>query len=280
MLEAYVQDTVSLRVPETVRIELIGQLQVGVMARDVLNHIVHKLGPGACQFCVMELGGEGLGSISVEGLQTITGLAMFTGAISAIVEPDAARLRYAQARARIALEPVYSDPDAHYRAKHIIDLSSVTPAIVIPPSSAGVRDLSEYIGLEVQVGYLGSCASGRLEDLRIAARILEGRKLSPGFSLYIVPTSQHIMAAAASEGLLTTLAEAGAFISSPSCDYCYGRIGTMSAGQRAVSTGTLNVPGRMGSVDSSIYLCSAATVAASALTGKVTDPRQYLKESV
>ena len=276
MLQAYVQDTVSLRVPETVRIDFIGHLQDGVMARDVLNHLVKTLGPSACQFCVMELGGRGLANLSVEGLQTITGLAMFTGAISAIVAPDTARLDYALPLARKVLEPVYSDPDARYQAIHTIDLSAIEPVIVIPPSSAGTRDLAEYIGMEVQVGYLGSCASGRLEDLRIAARILRGRTLAPGFTLYVVPTSQHIMAEAAREGLLTTLVEAGAFVSSPSCDYCYGRIGTMNAGQRAVSTGTLNVRGRMGSTDAEIYLCSAAAVAAAAIEGKVADPRHYL----
>jgi 3-isopropylmalate/(R)-2-methylmalate dehydratase large subunit len=212
----------------------------------------------------------------VEGLQTITGLAMFTGAISAIVAPDAVRLDYARSRSRKVLEPVYSDTDARYRAVHTIDLGTIEPLIVIPPSSAGTRDLTDYLGLDVHVGYLGSCASGRLEDLRIAAQILKGRTLAPGFSLYVVPTSQQIMATAAKEGLLTTLVEAGAFISSPSCDYCYGRIGTMNAGQRAVSTGTLNVRGRMGSSDSEIYLCSAAAVAAAAIEGKVADPRHYL----
>jgi len=125
-------------------------------------------------------------------------------------------------------------------------------------------------------GYLGSCASGRLEDIRIAAQILKGRQVAPGFSLHVIPTSQDIMAKAASEGLITTLVEAGAFTSSPSCDYCFGRIATMSAGQRAVSTGTLNVAGRMGSPDSEIYLCNAAAVAAASIEGRVADPRKYL----
>jgi 3-isopropylmalate/(R)-2-methylmalate dehydratase large subunit len=128
----------------------------------------------------------------------------------------------------------------------------------------------------VHTGYLGSCASGRLEDLRIAAEVLRGRRIQPGFQLHVVPTSKAIMAAAAREGLIEVLVEAGAFISSPSCDYCFGRIATMSDGQRAVSTGTLNTPGRMGSVDSEIYICNAAVVAASALEGRIADPRPYL----
>ena len=121
-----------------------------------------------------------------------------------------------------------------------------------------------------------ACASGRLEDLRAAAEVLRGRQIKPGFQLHVVPTSQAIMAQAAREGLIATLVEAGAFISSPTCDYCYGRIATMADGQRAVSTGTLNTPGRMGSVDSEIYLCNAAVVAASAIEGRIADPRPYL----
>jgi 3-isopropylmalate/(R)-2-methylmalate dehydratase large subunit len=225
---------------------------------------------------VLELGGPGLASISIEGLQTVTGLAMFTGAISAIVNPNPATLAYAMPRARIRLDPVSSDSDAHYAAVHEVDLRAVEPTVVEPPSPANTRALADFIGLPVQAGYLGSCASGRLEDLRAAASILRGRRVAPGFSLNIVPTSQQIMVEAAREGLIATLVEAGAFVSSSSCDYCYGRIGTLTAGQRAVSTGTLNVPGRMGSADAQIYLCSAASVAAAAVEGRIADPRQYL----
>jgi len=147
---------------------------------------------------------------------------------------------------------------------------------VLPPNPANTRNLSDHVGLELNAGYLGSCASGRLEDLRIAARILKGRRVKDGFALHVIPTSQDIMAKAAAEGLITDLVEAGAFTSSPSCDYCFGRIAVMSPGQRAVSTGTLNVPGRMGSPDSEIYLCNAAVVAASAIEGRLADPRKYL----
>jgi len=276
LLEAFVRDTVSLQVPHSVRVNLTGRLQPGVMARDVFHHIVRTLGPSACRFKVMEVGGEGLEQISTEGLQTLTGLAMFTGAVTAIVNPDEKRLAYALPRARKRLDPVRSDPDATYAAVHDIDLSTLEPVVVVPPSPANTQDLSAHLGLPVQVGYLGSCASGRLEDLRAAARVLSGRQVAPGFQLHIIPTSQEIMAAAANEGLIGPLVAAGAFVSSPSCDYCFGRIGTMTEGQRAVSTGTLNVRGRMGSPDSEIYLCSAATLAASAIEGRLADPRKYL----
>lgn len=276
LLEAFVRERISIKVPHTTRINLTGRLRPGVMARDVFHHIVRVLGPSACRFQVMELGGSGLAGISTEGLQTITGLAMFTGAITAIVNPDETRLAWALPRARKQLDPVCSDPDADYAAVHEIDLSALEPIVVIPPSPANTRDLADFLGIEVHAGYLGSCASGRLEDMRAAAQILNGRQVKQGFQLHVIPTSQELMAAAAKEGLISTLVEAGAFVSSSSCDYCFGRIATMTAGQRAVSTGTLNVKGRMGSPDSEIYLCNAAAVAASAIEGRIADPRKYL----
>jgi 3-isopropylmalate/(R)-2-methylmalate dehydratase large subunit len=277
VLEAFAMDKVSIRVPQTTRVDLVGGLQPGVMARDVFHHIVRVLGPASCRFQVLEVGGPAVADMSNDALQTITGLAMFTGAVTAIVNPDAKRLAYALPRARLKLEPVYSDDDATYAARHTIDLSTLEPIIVIPPSPANTRDLKDYLNLEVQVGYLGSCASGRIEDLRAAANVLRGRKVASTFALNVVPTSQEIMVAAAKEGLIEVFAEAGAFVSSPSCDYCFGRIATMAPGQRAVSTGTLNVRGRMGSPDSEIYLCNAAVIAASAIEGRITDPRPYLQ---
>lgn len=276
ILEAFVREKISIRVPHTVRVNLKGKLSPGVMARDVFHHLVRVMGPASCRFQVLEIGGPGVDSLSTEGLQTITGLAMFTGAITAIVNPDETRLAYALPRARKKLDVVSSDPDADYAAVWDIDLDGLEPVVVIPPTPANTRNLSEFVGLEIHAGYLGSCASGRLEDMEIAARILKGRQVKPGFQLNVVPTSQEIMAAAARAGYVSTLAEAGAFVSSPSCDYCFGRIATMTANQRAVSTGTLNVRGRMGSPDSEIYLCNAAAVAAASIEGAIVDPRKYL----
>lgn len=276
VLEAFVRDHVAIRVPATVRVNLTGRLRPGVMARDVFHHLVRVLGPASCRQQVLELGGEGLDQLSFEGVQTIAGLAMFLGALTAIVNPNADRLAYALPRARKALDPVYSDADADYSAVHDIDLAALEPIVVVPPSPANTEDLSRHIGLRVDHGYLGSCASGRMEDLRAAADVLRGRKVADGFQLNIIPTSQEIYAEAAREGLLAIFAEAGAFVSSPSCDYCFGRMGAMIAGQRAVSTGTLNVRGRMGSTASEIYLCNAAVLAASAVEGALADPRRYL----
>lgn len=279
LLEAFVNETVSLRVPATVRVNLHGTLRNGVMARDVFHHIVRVMGPASCAFKVLELGGPVIDAMSIEGRQTICGQAMFVGATTAIVNPDQKAIDYARDRARIALDPVTSDPDAVYERVVEIDVSALEPIVVIPPSPARTRDLTDFIGLPIHAGYLGSCASGRMEDLRAAAQVLRGRQVAAGVSLHIVPTSQAIMSQAAAEGLIQVFSDAGAFVSSPSCDYCFGRIGTMTAGQRAVSTGTLNVPGRMGSPDSEIYICNAAVVAASAVAGSIADPRPLLAAS-
>lgn len=279
VLETFVSETMALTVPGTVKIVLTGTLQPGVMARDVFHHMVRVLGPSSCRFKVVELCGPVIEEMSIEGRQTICGQAMFLGATTMLIAPDEKTLAYAAGRSKIALDPVYPDADAVYDREVTIDVSDLTPIVVAPPSPANTRDLSEYAGLEVHTGYLGSCASGRLEDLRAAADVLRGRRIKPGFQLHVVPTSQAIMSQAAREGLISTLVDAGAFISSSSCDYCYGRIATMTDGQRAVSTGTLNTPGRMGSADSEIFICNAAVVAASALEGCIADPRPYLAEA-
>ena len=276
LLEAFVKEYIKFKVPQTTRVNLNGKLMPGVTARDVFHHIVRVLGPSACRFHVLEIGGDALEHISIEGRQSINCLAMFTGAITAIMNPDQTALDYANKRARIDLEPQFSDPDATYANVFDIDVGSLEPIVVIPPSPANTRDLSEYVGTEVQVGYLGSCASGRVEDLAMAADVLDGHKVKDGFQLHVVPTSNEIMEKAASDGILSRLIAAGAFISSPSCDYCFGRMGVMSEGQRAVSTGTLNVRGRMGSPDSEIFIVNAAAVAASAIEGRIADPRPYL----
>ena len=276
LLEAFARERVAIRVPATTRLEVTGKLAPGVMARDLFHHVVGRFGNRFCNFQTLEIGGPALEGLSDEAFQTITGLAMFTGALTAMIDlQPGPRLDRALAKARAPFEPAWSDPDAIYSARLSLDLSEVVPIVVAPPSPANTRWLADHIGLALDVGYIGSCASGRIEDLRAAAQVLEGRRIAPGFKLFIVPTSHAIMAQASREGLLATLLEAGAFVAGPTCDYCFGHQGAMAAGQRALTTGTLNVRGRMGSPDSEIWLASAASVAASALEGRLADPRRY-----
>ncbi len=174
ILEAFVRERISMKVPHTVRVNLRGALQKGVMARDVFHQLVRVMGPSSCRFQVLEIGGPAVSTLSTEGLQTITGLAMFTGAVTAIVNPEGERLQYALSRARKKLDPVTSDPDATYAAVHDIDLTDLEPVIVIPPTPSNTRNLTDFLGIEIHAGYLGSCASGRIEDMRAAANVLRG----------------------------------------------------------------------------------------------------------
>ena len=270
LVEAFVREHIDFRVPPTVRVNLTGQVRPGVMARDIFHGILARLGNRFARFAVLELAGPAIEAMSLDARQAMTGTAMFTGALSALIAPDAAMLDEAARRGpRIVLDPVHSDPGCTYLAEHTIDVGEIGLMVAVFPTPSNTRPLDEVAGLEVQVGYLGSCASGRIEDLRAAAAVLKGRRVRDGFTLNVVPTSRRIMAQAAREGLLEVFAEAGAFVSSPSCDFCYGRIATMRAGQRAVSTGTLNVRGRMGSPDSEIYLVNAAVIAETAVQGRI-----------
>lgn len=274
ILEALVSETILVRVPRTTRVILEGELQPGMMARDVFHHMVRAFGPAFARFQVLELDGPAVAGMPLDSRQAITGLAMFAGAITAIMPSDEEARKLA--RVLEGVEPVWSDPGARLSAEHRLDLSSLAPVVVAPPSPANTRLIDDAAGLAVQTGYIGSCSSGRIEDLRMAATILRGREVAPGFRLNIVPTSQAVFRAACAEGLVETLLAAGAHITGPTCDLCYGRIPTVGDGERAISTGTLNTPGRMGSVRGEIWLASAATVAASAIEGRIADPRNYL----
>jgi 3-isopropylmalate/(R)-2-methylmalate dehydratase large subunit len=205
-------------------------------------------------------------------------MAMFTGAVSAIFNPDALSLEYARKVARRDFEPIYSDPDAKYAATYEIDLDTLSPQVVMPGSakSQNTRPVEELAGISLHRAYIGSCASGRIEEIRAAAEIVKGKKIAPSVQFIVVPTSAQIYAQAEAEGLLAILSEAGAQVARSSCDFCVGYASPLKAGERAISTGVLNIPGRMGSTEAEIYMASAYTVAASALAGHIVDPREVL----
>jgi 3-isopropylmalate/(R)-2-methylmalate dehydratase large subunit len=265
-----------LEVPECILINLIGSLPEGVMSRDLVLAITAHFGARGALNKVIEYSGPGLSSISIDGRMPLCGLVTFMGAVSGIARPDEAVLDYLAPRTNDKVELITSDPDANYDTKMELNLSQVQPMVAVPHSPANAIPIDQVTGTVVNQGYIGSCASGRLEDLRIAAKILEGRHLAPGFRLNVVPSSNDIFRAALREGSIEKLVNSGAFVSSPTCDYCWGRTQNLAEGDIAVSTGTLNVKGRMGNANGSIYLGSAATVAVAALTGKLADPRHYL----
>lgn len=276
LIVAWVLGELWLEVPASQRFNLTGELSHGVLSRDLLHHIIGKIDADGCVDAVMEFAGTGASTISLDGRAALCGMSMFTGAVSAIFNPDATSLAYARTRAKREFEPLWSDPDASYEAEHDFDLSEIEPQVVFPPSARNTRPISEAEGTEVQQGYIGSCINGRLEDLRAAAEILSGAKVKKGFRLLVVPSSRDIRERAEEEGLLDVIRRAGAEIHDPSCDFCNGFAAPMEAGESRISTGPLNVRGRMGSTEASIYMGSPYTVAAASIEGRIVDPRSYL----
>jgi 3-isopropylmalate/(R)-2-methylmalate dehydratase large subunit len=275
LLEAWVTGRIHLDVPASVRFELTGEFRDGVDNRDLVHSIIARIGADGCAHQVMEFTGPGARAMSIDRRQGLCGMAMFTGAVSAIFNPDDLSLSYARRVSDAPLDPLHSDPDAEYTAVHEIDLSALGPQVVLPGSAKGghTRPVEEVEGTAVTRAFIGSCASGRLDDLRSAAEVLHGRRISDTVRLDVVPSSREIHRQAEREGLLEVLREAGAAVAESSCDFCFGYQEPLRPDETCISTGVLNISGRMGSTDAAIYMGSAATVAATALTGRITDAR-------
>jgi 3-isopropylmalate/(R)-2-methylmalate dehydratase large subunit len=275
-LEALATGEVWLEVPNSISFDISGELPPGVMGRDLIHKIIYDLGPDGAKHAVMEFSGPGLGSLGVDDRVPIGSQCTWAGGLSAIFEVDHVIEGFLRRHNVTDYTVVRGDEDAEYLERYSYDLGALEPFVIKPPTPFNAVPLSEVEGVEVDQGYIGSCAGGRLEDIRVAARILKGRRVKEGFRLFIVPSTRRVLRECLDEGLIEILIDAGAFISSPTCDYCYGRAQALAGGERMVSTGTLNLPGRGGSPEAEIYLASSAVVAATAITGKLTDPRGFL----
>lgn len=276
LIEAWVTGQLFVDIPATTRFDLIGDFAPGVDSRDLVHTIIDLVGADGCAHQVMEFGGPGAKTMKIDHRQGLCGMAMFTGAVSAVFEPDEISLAYAKDVARREFEPVYPDADATYAARYTIDLADVVPQVVQPGSAraANTKTAKELTGTPITKAFIGSCASGRIEDLRAAALVLDGRRVAPGVELNVVPTSQKVHEQAEREGILDVLRAAGATIAVSSCDFCFGYQKPLQAGENCISTGVLNISGRMGSSDANIYMGSPFTVAASALAGAITESAQ------
>lgn len=276
LIEAWVTGRVFVDIPATTRFDLVGEFPPGVDSRDLVHTIIDMVGADGCAHQVMEFGGPGARSMAIDHRQGLCGMAMFTGAVSALFEPDELSLAYANKVARRDFDPVYPDADATYAARYEIDLATLTPRVVLPGSARAVntKTAQELAGTPITKAFIGSCASGRIEDLRAAALVLDGRKVAPGVELNVVPTSQKVYEQAEQEGILDVLRAAGAHINISSCDFCFGYQKPLQPGENCISTGVLNISGRMGSPDANIYMGSPYTVAASALTGTIQESVQ------
>ena len=266
-----------IQVPEVARFTLKGKAKEGVVARDVYEYVLGQIGPTGTPGQVIKWDGEYIDNLDMDGRFTICANALFSSAWTAVIEPDQGTLDYVRAHTLDPFTPLYSDPDAEYVQHRIFDVSVIEPQIVPPPKRTQVYPVSAYKGMRITRGHIGTCANGRMEDMRVAARILKGKKVHPDVILNITPGSTFIYKQCLKEGILETFVEAGVFLPPPACGMCVAGANTpLGDGDVCLSSGTCNYPGRMGSYNSEIYLCSPATVAASAVAGCVTDPRSFI----
>ncbi|MBC7218513.1 MAG: 3-isopropylmalate dehydratase large subunit [Hadesarchaea archaeon] len=262
------------RVPESMLIKVEGMLRSRVSPKDLILKIVGDVGADGATYRAIEFTGSGLSRISVGGRMTMCNMGVEMGAKAAIVPADEVTFRYLKGRAKWAYQPVYSDSDASYVDEMKCDLSKLEPQLALPHNVDKVRPVREVAGVKIDQAFLGSCTNGRLEDLVEAAKVLEGKKIAPGVRMLVAPASREVYLEALRKKVLQKLVEAGAIVGSPSCAACMGgHIGIIGPGEVCISSSNRNFRGRMGSPEAKVYLGSPATVAASALRGEITDPR-------
>jgi 3-isopropylmalate/(R)-2-methylmalate dehydratase large subunit len=277
LLQCNVTGETWLKVPTNIKVIINSQPPAGVLARDIWHYILADIGPSGAADGVLEFHGSTMDEMSMDGRMTICDLVQFSGAETGIMNPDSRTISYLREKTGETYGVLKSDPDAEYSRTLEYDVSKLEPLVAVPPDVYYIKPVSEVEGLEISQALIGTCASGRLEDLRIAAQILNGKKVHKDVRMFVTPASREIYEKAAEEGLLEILVRSGAIVTHSVCDTCYGRIGYLSNDERCITSAPLNVQGRMGSMDAQIYLGSPAVVAASALEGKITDPRRYVR---
>lgn len=267
-----------MKVPETFKISLDGWFETGVFAKDLMLHLIGSLGADGCGYKSVEFYGSAIPELSVSERMTMTNLAMEMGVKCVFVPPDSKTREYLEGRIpdRGNYQPVLADADAVYEREIGVDLAALGPMVACPHEVENVKPVGEVSGTRIDQAFLGSCANAKYEDLVVAAGILKGRKVDPNVRLIITPGSKKIMLEAMNSGVLQTLLEAGGMVTNPGCGACAGDGGMLADGEVCLSTANRNFIGRMGSSKSQIYLSSPATLAASAIRGVISDPREFL----
>ena len=266
------------KVPETLRVILNGRLPAGAYSKDLILFLAGKLTADGATYMSVEFAGEAVESLSVEARFTIANMAVEIGAKAGLMEADKKTLEWVRGRTAREFVPVHPDEDAMYVNVLEFDVSKLVPQVAKPHSVDNVVSVEEVEGTPIDQGVLGTCTNGRLEDLRVAAGILSGRQVHPDVRLIVAPASSHVYIEAIREGIIGALVEAGAAVVTPGCGPCVGtHNGIPGDGERVISTANRNFKGRMGNARAEIYLASPATVAASAIEGRITDPRKYLR---
>lgn len=266
------------KVPEAIRVELTGALRGYASGKDVILHLIGMISVDGALYQSLEFTGPGVASLSMDDRFTIANMAIEAGAKNGIFPVDEKTRAYMKGRTDRPWQTFDADPDAEYARTVTIDLSTLEPTVSLPHLPSNTRRISEVKGMPIQQAVIGSCTNGRIEDLRAAAAILEGRHVATGVRCIVIPATQAIYLQAMHEGLVDTFITAGCAVSTPTCGPCLGgHMGVMCAGERAVSTTNRNFVGRMGHTSSEVVLASPAVAAASAVAGCLADPAELGK---
>lgn len=273
---AYVFATGKLwfKVPETIKFVIEGSLPPKVSSKDVILSLAGKYSVEVAQYKAVEFTGETCSGLSIASRITMCNMAAEIGAKFAFFEPDKKTIDYLRERTEQPFEMIAADSDASYETVYHEDVSKLEPQVAFPFSVDNVRLVSKAGDIKIHQAVLGSCTNARVEDLRIAAEVMAGRKIHPDVRMLVIPASWEVYRDAVREGIITRLSESGAIICNAGCGPCMGgHMGLLASGEACIATTNRNFKGRMGSPESELYLASPATVAASAITGRITDPR-------
>ena len=263
------------KVPETIRFVVDGELADGATAKDIILHIIGMIGVDGALYCAMEFAGSTIEALSVEGRLTIANMAIEAGAKNGIFPVDEQTIAYEKGRVPDGYDIVTADDDAHYSRTVEINLSELKPVVAFPHLPENTKVIGTFGDIKIDQVVIGSCTNGRLEDLKIAADIFKGHKVHPDVRCIVIPGSQHVYMEAMKAGYIETFITAGCAVSTPTCGPCLGGyMGIMTAGEKCVSTTNRNFRGRMGHVDSEVYLAGPQVAAASAILGKIAAPKE------
>jgi len=268
-----------LRVPETIQFIYTGKLKPWVGGKDLILYTIGAIGVDGALYKAMEITGETISSLDMSGRFTMANMAIEAGGKNGIFPPDETTLEYIRPRMASGYTIYQSDADASYAEVKEYDCSGIEPQVACPSSPANVKGVRALAKVTIDQAVIGSCTNGRLEDLRIAASIIKGKKVAPYVRLIVIPATQEIYLKALQEGLLEIFVQAGAAVSTPTCGPCLGgHMGVLGAGEKAIATTNRNFVGRMGHPTSQVYLANPAVAAASAITGKITHPEEVVNK--
>jgi 3-isopropylmalate/(R)-2-methylmalate dehydratase large subunit len=277
MTWVFIKGNLWFRVPETLKFDINGKLQKGVMSKDVLLSIAGTYRADVAQYKSVEFSGKTVENMSLASRTVLSNMGLEIGAKFAFTTPDRKILDFLKGRTKEKVELVKADEDAKYEKVYEMDVTNLEPQVACPHTVDNVKPISQVEGTPVHQAFLGSCTNGRLEDMRIAAEILKGQKVHRDCRMIVIPASWEVYKDAMNKGYIETLIDAEAIICNSNCGPCFGsHMGMLCGGEKCISSSNRNFRGRMGSENAEVYLASPATVAASALNAKITDPRKVM----